>query len=304
MEAEYGWLSDPEHGRHVDVLREQIAAEAASVLIFLGAGLSFGVGRFLGRAAFERPEPWDDHRFPSWPDLIGRMKDYLLERAASEVEARSLDRFFASNDYLDCAQLFRTVVDPEEYERFLVSQFEMVPEDEHALTPSHFALVRLPLREFFTTNYDSLIELAFERAHEPLVVSSSANEFRQHQPERPRRHLIKLHGTIDRPDDLVLTRDDYANSRRGRVEMFEHLTAGVRYSSFLFLGFSLTDPNFNIVRDDARAVMGEHMPTSYLVQQRPDQLMVRYLASLGVETIALENWNRMPALLEAINPLA
>jgi hypothetical protein len=43
---------------------------------------------------------------------------------------------------------------------------------------------------------------------------------------------------------MVLTRDDYAASRKSRTEMFDHLADEVHYSSFLFVGFSLSDPNF------------------------------------------------------------
>lgn len=50
--------------------------------------------------------------------------------------------------------------------------------------------------------------------------------------------------------------------------------------------------------------MAERMPSSYLVQQRPDPVVRSYLDSLDVRTIALENWNWMPALLDAINPVA
>jgi hypothetical protein len=53
----YDWLIDEGDGQHVDDLRAGIDKDSASVLIFLGAGLSFGVGRFLGRASFERPTP-------------------------------------------------------------------------------------------------------------------------------------------------------------------------------------------------------------------------------------------------------
>jgi SIR2-like domain len=298
----YDWLSDPDDEQHLAALREQVGKDAARVLIFLGAGLSFGVGRYLGRASFERPRPFDDDRFPSWPDLVARMKSRLLARAADPHEANALESFFDHNDYLDCAQLFRATVGRTEYHRFLESQFEPSTGDENRLTASHEALVRLPIRELFTTNYDQLIELAFSSRGETLVVSASADEFKRHQPDRPEHHLIKLHGSIETPDRIVLTREDYAESRRARAEMFEHLTQEVRYSSFLFVGFSLSDPNFNIIRDDARVVMGEKMPTSYLVQQRPSPVMERYLSSLEVETIALESWNWMPALLTSINP--
>jgi hypothetical protein len=64
----------------------------------------------------------------------------------------------------------------------------------------------------------------------------------------------------------------------------------------------LSDPNFNLVRDEARAVMGEAMPTSYLVQERTDPVTRRYLKSLAVEVVNLFSWNELPAFLEAINP--
>lgn len=64
----------------------------------------------------------------------------------------------------------------------------------------------------------------------------------------------------------------------------------------------LSDPNFNLIRDDARLAMGDNMPASYLAQERPDPVVRGYLDSLGVRTIALESWNAMPLLLNAINP--
>jgi hypothetical protein len=55
--------------------------------------------------------------------------------------------------------------------------------------------------------------------------------------------------------------------------MFDHLAHEVHYVSFLFVGFSLSDPNFNLIRDDARLEMGDNMPASYLAQERPDPVV-------------------------------
>ena len=297
----YDWLIEKADGQHVDDLKSQIDKDSASVLIFLGAGLSFGVGRYLGRASFERPTPFDDNRFPSWPDLIQRMKEELL--AGSDKATRgSYERFFENNEYTDGAQLFRSAVGDERYFEFLQSQFRTEESDAARLTPSHAELVRLPIPEFFTTNYDELIELTFEQAGVSLEVSSTAEEFRANQPAHPERHLIKLHGTISRHETIVLTREDYAGSRKSRTEMFDHLAHEVHYMSFLFVGFSLSDPNFNLIRDDARLAMGEDMPASYLAQERPDAIIRRYLDSLEVRTIGMEGWSVMPPLLQAINP--
>jgi hypothetical protein len=279
----YDWLIDEPDGEHVDNLRMQIAKDRASVLIFLGAGLSFGVGRYLGRASFERPSSWDDERFPSWPDLIDRLKRELVA-GADKATQHSYDRFFTYNDYTDCAQLFRSAVGDQRYFEFLRNQFRTEEEDASRLTPSHAELVRLPIPELFTTNYDELIELTFRHHGVELAVSSTVEEFRAHQPVRPERHLIKLHGTISREETIVLTRDDYASSRRSRLQMFEHLSHEVHYASFLFVGFSLTDPNLSVIRDDARLAMGDDMPASFLAQQQPDPIVRRYLDSLDVRT--------------------
>ncbi len=91
----------------------------------------------------------------------------------------------------------------------------------------------------FTTNYDELIETAFQRPGIALRVSATQAEFRSHAQERPDRHLVKLHGSIDRPETIILTRDDDAASRRDRAEMFRFLGHELPYTKFIFVGFQL-----------------------------------------------------------------
>jgi SIR2-like domain len=230
------------------------------------------------------------------------MMPELIARAEDEFERGAFERFIKRNDPLDVAQLFRLTVGEEKYFEFLDSQFETRREDADLLTPSHQALVELPISEVFTTNYDGLIELAFERFDHELVVSPDRESFLRNKVQNPDHHLVKLHGTWDDHPSIVLTRDDYARSRMARAEMFDSFAQEARFTTFLFIGFSLSDPNFNLIRDEARAVMGEAMPTSYLVQEHTDPVTQRYLESLDVETISLFSWNELPRFLRAINP--
>jgi hypothetical protein len=272
-------------------------------MIFLGAGLSYGLGRALGRAGIEALPPiHDDDRFPTWPLLIDRMKLELAARAEDELERQAYERFIDRNDPLDVAQLYRLTVGDEDYFAFLDSQFETRPEDAELLTPSHQALVDLPLREVFTTNYDGLIELAFGRFDGELLVSADPASFLKNKVQNPEHHLVKLHGTWDDHPSMVLTRDDYARSRTARAEMFNSFAQEARFTTFLFVGFSLADPNFNLIRDEARSVMGDNMPMSYLLQEFADPLTQRYLESLKVEVVELFSWNELPRFLRAINP--
>jgi hypothetical protein len=284
-------------------LRNRIAEDAATVMIFLGAGLSFGVGGRLGRGSFETPPPIaDNSRFPSWLLLAERMKNELVEGVGDEREQRALKDFAKDHDPIDVGQLYRDIVGTERYFEFLDSQFHTCEEDAELLTESHRQLVDLPVRELFTTNYDALIELAFGRWNGELAVSVNPQQFLALHASRPDRHLIKLHGTWDDHDSIVLTRDDYARSRLERTETFRHLGQQARFTTFLFVGFSLTDPNLNIIRDEARMVMGDDMPTSFVVQQHLDPVTRRYLESLSVEVVELFSWNNLPQFLHDINP--
>ncbi len=284
-------------------IRERLAGNAATVMIFLGAGLSFGVGRALGRGSFETPPPiTDDSRFPSWLLLVNRMIGDLIAGVDDERERRSYERFAKEHDPVDFAQLYRNVVGPDRYFEFLDTQFRTLDSDAERLTASHQALVGLPVAEIFTTNYDGLIELAYARWDGDLAVSVSPQQFLAVEASRPKHHLVKLHGTWNAHESIVLTRDDYARSRLERAEMFRYLGQQARFATFLFIGFSLTDPNFNMIRDEARMVMGGDLPISYLVQQHLDPVTKRYVESLGVEVIELFSWNNLPRFLHDINP--
>jgi len=70
----------------------------------------------------------------------------------------------------------------------------------------------------------------------------------------------------------------------------------------VFLGFSLSDPNFNPIHDDIRLVYGMNLPASYTVQGRRNRVKERHLGSLGVNTVWLDSWNDMPDILTRTNP--
>lgn len=101
---------------------------------------------------------------------------------------------------------------------------------------------------------------------------------------------------------IILTRNDYARSRSLRKEMFRYLRSQLTQATFLFIGFSLADPNFNILHDDVRDSLGMLAPVSYAVQGRRDPVKQRYLESLGINTVWLEDWNYLPDFLRRINP--
>ena len=310
------WHHDPANAQLVHRLRNVVAGQGR-LLVFLGAGLSFGSARLNGRATFDYDhyDRWWPHDFPhidlvpdddglplpSWPWLVNRMCREIMIHCSTEEHA-SLRSFFIEEGPLDCAQLFRQTVGEANYREFLLSQFDAGRQPFIRTTPSHAALVRLDLPLLFTTNYDELIEAAYHEAGQQLRVTISEEQFKARRAERPDRHLVKLHGSIEQPDSIVLTRSDYAQARVDRKEMLGFLRTEMAETSFLFVGFSLSDPNFNLLHDDIRLVYGMNVPASYAVQGRRNPVKDRYLRSLDVNTIWLDGWNDMPDFLMRINP--
>lgn len=311
------WLNRHGNRAYVDTLRSRIANDRGRVVLFLGAGVSFGASR-LGRKSLADSDRWgivtfgteqsmetivndDDQPFPTWPRLKSRMRRGLS--LAGELDQESLNSFFRDSDALDCAQLFFNQVGETNFYEFLRTQFAPPSPVDNFLTPSHQALVDLGLPIIFTTNYDMLIEQTYLYRGVQLSVSATADEFVSHLNPAPLYHLIKLHGTIDRPNTVVLTRNQYARARLDRKRIYEHLKFDVEQSTYLFVGFSLTDPNVNILLDDARIETGGQLPPSYTVQGRYDQATDIYYRSMGINVIWLDTWNFLPGFLQAINPV-
>ena len=294
------WIDDEENSRLVAQIRDRLADGRTDVFVFLGAGLSFGVDR--GRVMFEFEHYDDGGRFPSWPLLVKRMRDRVASLPEFKEYGASVDQFFDKQSPIDCAELFREKVGKANYYAFLREQFVTRRSDRERLTASHHELTKLPVHTIFTTNYDELIELAFQSSGRELRVSSTPEEFIAHRREPDGVHLVKLNGSVDRPETTILSRMDFAKARSERTEMLTQLSQELKSCTFVFIGFSLSDPNFNLIHDEARLATNDDMPLRYLVQGRHDPVKEAYLRSMGVNTINLGRWNALPQFMAAINP--
>ena len=90
------------------------------------------------------------------------------------------------------------------------------------------------------------------------------------------RWLLKLHGCVTRPEDIVITRDDYLRYNERRAALAGILQALLVTRHMLFVGFSLRDDNFHrIVHDVRKAVRatetwhGEPFGTALVLAREP-----------------------------------
>jgi hypothetical protein len=118
------------------------------------------------------------------------------------------------------------------------------------LTAAHELISALPAGEIWTTNYDPLLEQACDGA---AVVDA---EEKIHLVGSKSRTVIKMHGSVNASrawaSPPVITRSDYENYPIDRPRTWAVLQGAYLSRTLLFLGFSITDPNVEVLLKLAR----------------------------------------------------
>jgi len=211
---------DPRHLPHVSRLATE--AKRGRLVLFLGAGVSMGA------------------MLPSWQELLD---DLARVAGFTDGERVNLKRL----DNLDRARLIaaelrtrgRGTVGEQIAHRFA--------RNRHALT--HALLASLPVTEVATTNYDELFELAADGIDgRPAVLPYSPDPENDHW-------ILKLHGTLAHPKEIVLTRDDYLAYGEERGALAGIVQGLLITKHMLFVGFSFSDDTFHRIVHDVRRAM-------------------------------------------------
>jgi tetratricopeptide (TPR) repeat protein len=114
---------------------------------------------------------------------------------------------------------------------------------------AHGIMTKIKWRTIFTTNYDRLIEIAYELSPDcvqrVLPIYTPDAQIRRHEEEVAR--LIKLNGSVDEAarnssHELVLTFADQQEARSRNSEFYELLREEVINGPIIFVGFSFTHP--------------------------------------------------------------
>jgi hypothetical protein len=186
-------------------------------------------------------------------------------------------------------------------------------------TPSHRILARLPIPTVWTTNYDQLLERSFEQAGKVVDLKLSQENLAQTKRDRD-VVLYKMHGCVTQPQDAVLTKDDYEQYSQTRQLFVESLKGDLITKTFLFLGFSFTDPNIDYILSRVRVLIGknsrEHFcimkarkrPAGVNKQEQEDydyhlrvtNLRQTDLRRFGIETIWVDEYSHIELLLQKL----
>lgn len=112
----------------------------------------------------------------------------------------------------------------------------------------HQTLAKLPIRNYWTTNFDTLIEDALKDIHEKRDVMTTNDSFITAE-ERRDNVVYKLHGDVSEPQGIVILQDDYEHYEESHRNYVIALGNELATNNMLFLGYSFNDPDIkNILR--------------------------------------------------------
>lgn len=122
---------------------------------------------------------------------------------------------------------------------------------EKSFGDNHRIIARLPISTIWTTNYDSLIEDALNAAKRVVDVKSRDSQLALTRAHRD-AIVYKMHGDKNNPDEAVLIKDDYEKYYRAHANFITALSGDLISKTFLFIGFSFTDPNIDYILSRVR----------------------------------------------------
>lgn len=227
---------------HANISELKARYREGRLLPFVGAGVSMGVS-------------WDEHgeqkHGPSWSELVdeaarklGFTDPHLLRVRGEDLQ---ILEYYRKKNHGELAPL----------RNWLVNELRP-PDDALLASPVLRSLVTLdkcPL--IYTTNFDDFLERSFAlhgRPHKRVAIEPHVAESLQNGMTATQTEIVKFHGDLENPNQMVMSEGDYRERLRLATPMDARLRADVLGRAILFIGYSFRDWNvsylFHLVNSD------------------------------------------------------
>lgn len=260
------------------------------VLPFIGAGSSMSVS-------------WTDpsgtpRRGPSWEELVSQAAKLLGFEDASLARVRGTD--------LQILEYFKRKHSQETAKLTNWLGKHMDPPDEDLrnapILRELAALEKCPF--FYTTNFDNFLERAFAlhgRSHSVVALEAQMGIERECE-------IIKFHGDLDHPSQIVLTESDYEKRLALSTPMDHRLKADLLGRVILFLGYSFRDQNvsylFRLFTDQhweqPNSLNGER---AYIVVSDPSDFEYELFEARRIRVIPIKGNHRIDEIAQLLNEM-
>lgn len=241
---------------------------------FLGAGVSRGSG------------------YVNWRELLAEIASDL----GLEIEKE--------HDLIELAQFHKnTKRNRNKLNQKIIDEFSKKTE-ENELTN---ILFQLPIDSIWTTNYDQIIEKEFIKLNKVLEIKIDERNLSTNLVNRDAT-LYKLHGDITDVNNAIITRDDYELFNDTRGLFINKLIGEMISRSFLFIGYSFSDPNIRAILSKIRHQLKDSNRNHYFIMKKSQneyeykrqELEIEDLKEYGIQTLFVDNFEEIPKIFKEV----
>lgn len=253
-----------------------------SVAIFAGAGMSKSQG------------------YVDWKELLSDIAEELGLDINKETDLISLAQFHV-NEKGSHSKLTKKII--EEFSE------QAEPSETHNI------LSRLPIKTFWTTNYDTLIEESLKNSYKISDVKRDIDDLSNTKPKRD-AIIYKMHGDVTSANKAILYKQQYEQYYKTHAAFITALSGDLVSKTFLFIGFSFTDPNLDYVlsrlytHDSGKRTHYCFMKDETLIDSddkeiqaykvRKQKLRIDDLKRFGIQTLLIKDYSDIPHILAKI----
>lgn len=225
---------------HLKKIRDRLWAEdeKSSVSVMVGSGFSLNANKL-------------DDSLDSMLTWLG-LKNKVLEGLNHSELPNSENVLDISESYVD--EYGRDSLDT------LIKQ--AVPDQNYEPGEIHKSLLRLPWSDVYTTNYDTLLERTL-----PYIIERNYHVIYDVRdiPNSVAPRIVKLHGSFPSNRPFIFTRSDFDSYYTEFAPLVNMVQQSIMETTFVLLGFSGDDPNFESWTKWVHKNLGEHMPKIYML---------------------------------------
>jgi hypothetical protein len=243
------------------------AIRSRKCILFAGSGLSSAAG------------------YPTWGEMVLRLVAEGREIPGAMVQG--LDELVEKKDWFSLAEFARTTLTPYDFGEVLREMFGDTGQPSRA----HELIARTDFRGIITTNYDRLLEIHITRVRNfmPTTFTTKGIDAMAMALFSSLFFIYKMHGDIGESSSIVLTASDYDRMILFSPHSRSFLHGAMLNYTLLFVGYSLSDPDFQLVLSELSLMFQNRVPKHYaLIPNCGDFAKEHLLRRLNVQAIGYD----------------
>lgn len=274
--------------------KEEKMAKLSEFKKYYAKAIQEGYAAIFAGAGLSRPSGFVD-----WKDLLRDLAEEIQLDVDKETDLIEVAQYYCNE------KRGRNEINDKILNRFITESQENI---------SIQVLTEMPIRTYWTTNYDHLLEDTLKKSGKRIDIKMTPQNLATTLAEND-AIVYKMHGDYLDPSSCVITKDDYELYNEKRQLFTTALQGDLVSKTFLFIGFSFEDPNLKYILTRIRNLLDENRRTHYFLLEKLDKekykdnleafyydlnkqtLKIHDLRRYGIEAVLIDSYDDIPSIL-------